>query len=95
MELVLMNELNTTIEPKYITRVKTRAIIVLYLKLWSSDTTFKTSTKIKVEKVTVTISMNELSKNRNENVMRTVPIMLKYRYLGRYSSKTKSGRFSR
>lgn len=95
MELVLMNELNTMIEPKYITRVKTKAIIVLYLKLWSSDTTFKTSTKINVEKVTVTISMNELSKNRNENVMRTVPIMLKHRYLGRYSSKTISRRFSR
>ena len=60
-------------EPKYIISVKQRAIMVLGLKLWSSETTLRTSTRINVEKVTVTISRNEFSKKMNENVIRMVP----------------------
>lgn len=60
-------------EPKYIISVKVSAMMVLGLKLWSSDTTLRTSTKISVENVTVTISRNEFSKNMNENVIKTVP----------------------
>ena len=47
--------------------------MVLGLKLWSSETTLRTSTRINVEKVTVTISRNEFSKKMNENVIRMVP----------------------
>ena len=68
-----MKSFRNRMEPKYIISVKQRAIMVLGLKLWSSETTLRTSTRINVEKVTVTISRNEFSKKMNENVIRMVP----------------------